>query len=186
MSEYPKPQLLFHSCCAPCSGYLVSELANNFAVTIYYDNSNIYPESEYQIRKNEAKNFFTSCGTKFFEVEYDHSKWLETVKGWENEPERGKRCILCYHLRLQNAAKYAKDNGYDLFSSSLSISPYKNSRVLNNLGRALAKKIGLEFLDEDWKKKDRFKKSVEFSKSYGFYRQNYCGCEFSKKDDKRL
>lgn len=181
-----KPKLLFHSCCAPCSGYLVSQLVDNFEVTVYYNNPNIYPKSEYQIRKNEAKNFFADHGTKFVEIEYDHDKWLELVDGLKNEPEQGKRCILCYHFRLENAAKYAKDNDYDFFASSLAISPYKKSKILNNLGRAIAKKIGVEFIAEDWKKKDGYKKATEFSKNYDFYRQNYCGCEFSQKDDKRV
>lgn len=185
MSNIPKAKLLFHSCCAPCSGYLVSELAHNFAVTVYYNNPNIYPEKEYQIRKNEAKIFFTNHGTKFIEIKYDHNKWLELIKGLENEPERGKRCIRCYHFRLDSAAQYAKDHDYDFFASSLAISPYKNSKILNNLGRAIAKKVGIEFIDEDWKKRDGYKKATQFANKYDFYRQNYCGCEFSLKDDKR-
>ena len=184
MANQLKPKLLFHSCCAPCSGYLVSQLADNFAVTVYYNNPNIYPESEYQTRKNEAKKFFTDFGTKFIEIEYDHSNWLELARGLEGEPERGKRCILCYHFRLNSAAKYAKDNDYDLFASSLAISPYKNSKILNNLGRAVAKSVGIEFIDEDWKKKDGYKKATEFARSYDFYRQNYCGCEFSAYNSK--
>lgn len=181
-----QPKLLLHSCCAPCSGYLVTQLANNFEVAVYYNNPNIYPASEYQIRKNEAKKFFTNHGTKFIEIAYDYNKWLELATGLEQEPERGKRCLLCYYFRLNNVAQYALDNDYDFFASSLAISPYKNSKIINNLGRAVAKKIGLEFIDEDWKKKDGYKKATEFARSYDFYRQNYCGCEFSILDDKRL
>lgn len=185
MADSSKPKLLFHSCCAPCSGYLVSKLVDNFEVTVYYNNPNIHPESEYQIRKNEAKDFFTSHGTKFVENKYDHDKWLVLVEGLEQEPEKGKRCLRCYHFRLESTAKYAKDNNYDFFASSLAISPYKNSKILNNIGRALSKKIGIDFIDEDWKKKDGYKKATEFAKSLDFYRQNYCGCEFSTQNTKR-
>lgn len=176
-----KQKLLLHSCCAPCSGYLVSELTDNFKVTVYYNNPNIFPAEEYQIRKNEVQKFFTGSGVKFVEEKYDHYNWLKIAKGLEDEPERGKRCILCYHLRLLAAAQYAKDHNYDLFASTLAISPHKDARVLSNLGRAIAKKIGLGFIDEDWKKKDRFKKALEFSQAQNFYQQNYCGCEFSKR-----
>ena len=177
-----KPKLLLHICCAPCSGYLVSELADNFEVTVYYDNSNIYPAGEYQTRKNEAKEFFAASGVKFIEQPYDHDSWLKITKDLAGEPERGQRCILCYHLRLASAAQYAKDNGYDLFSSTLSISPHKNAKILSNLGRAISKKIGLGFVNENWKKKDRFKKAMEFSRQRDFYQQNYCGCEFSTRN----
>ncbi|PIS05786.1 MAG: hypothetical protein COT80_03390 [Candidatus Buchananbacteria bacterium CG10_big_fil_rev_8_21_14_0_10_33_19] len=181
MTNSLKPKLLFHSCCAPCSGYLVSELVKNFEVAVYYNNPNIYPASEYQIRKNEAQKFFTDYGVKFIEIDYDHNKWLELVKGLEHEPERGRRCILCYHFRLESAAKYAKAHDYDFFASSLAISPYKKSQVLNNLGRAIAKKIGVDFIAEDWKKKDGYKKATAFAKDFDFYRQDYCGCEFSRR-----
>ena len=176
-----KQKLLLHSCCAPCSGYLVSELADNFEVTVYYNNPNIYPASEYQTRKNEAKNFFGASGIKFIEQQYDHGSWLKITKDLANEPERGKRCILCYHLRLEGAAKYAKENNYDLFSATLSISPHKDAKILSNLGRAISKKISIGFIDENWKKKDRFKKAMDFSHAHDFYHQNYCGCEFSKR-----
>ena len=168
-----KPRLLLHTCCAPCSGYLVSSLADNFEVTVYYNNPNIYPLEEYQARQKEVKDFFTKIGVEFVEAEYDHQQWQEVTKGLANEPEGGKRCVLCYHLRLKNSAHYAKNRNYDFFASTMSISPHKNSQILNNLGRALAKKIGIEFLAEDWKKKDRFKKAMEFSRAQGFYRQNY-------------
>ena len=176
-----KPKLLLHTCCAPCSGYLVSELTDDFEVAVYYNNPNIYPLEEYQDRKKEVKEFFALNGIEFIEAEYDHNQWLKLIQGLESEPERGKRCILCYYLRLASTAQYAKDYGYDLFSSTLSISPHKDAKILSNLGRAIAKKIGLGFVDENWKKQDRFKKAMEFSRQHDFYQQNYCGCEFSKR-----
>mgnify|MGYP001616578751 CR=1 FL=1 len=134
-----KQKLLLHSCCAPCSGYLVSELADNFEVTVYYNNPNIYPANEYQLRKNEAEKFFIGSGTRFVEEKYDHDNWLKIAKDLEDEPEGGKRCILCYHLRLTSAAQYARDNNYDCFATTLSISPHKNSKIINNLRKKIIK-----------------------------------------------
>ena len=176
-----RSKLLLHTCCAPCSGYLTTELANDFDLTVYYDNSNISPKEEYQKRKSEAEKFFTAAGVKFIEAEYDHDAWREKMIGLEYEPERGKRCVLCYYLRLKNAAEYAQQNGYDYFASTLSISPHKDAKALSNLGRALAKKIGVNFLDENWKKQERFKKAMAFSREHEFYHQDYCGCEFSQR-----
>lgn len=174
-----KPKLLLHTCCAPCSGYLVTELSKDFVVTVYYDNSNIAPKEEYQKRKTEAEKFYQTIGVEFIEAEYDHKNWLDKVRGLEHEPERGKRCILCYYLRLKNTAEYAKKHGYEFFSSTLSISPHKDAKALSNLGQALAKKIGVGFIDENWKKQERFKKAMSFSHEHDFYHQDYCGCEFS-------
>jgi hypothetical protein len=158
----------------------VSELKKDFEVTVYYDNSNISPKEEYEKRKSEAKEFYKKTKTNFISTEYNHDKWLEIVRGLESEPERGKRCILCYRYRLQNTAKYAKDNGYNSFSSTLSISPHKDSKILSNLGRAIGHEFEIEFIDENWKKKERFKRAMEFSHEHDFYHQDYCGCEFSK------
>jgi len=175
-----KPKLLFHVCCAPCSGYLSSKLGETFDLTVYYDNSNIFPEEEFLKRSSEAQKFFESQNINFILANWDHQKWLELVRGLEEEPERGKRCALCYHSRLRSAAQYAKDNGFDIFTTTLSISPHKDGELLRNIGRNLAGEYGVKFLDEDFKKNDGFKKAMEFAKQCGFYRQNYCGCEFSK------
>lgn len=176
-----KSKLLLHTCCAPCSGYLVTELAKDFEVTIYYDNSNISPSEEYERRKIEVEGFYKKSGLKFILARYDHENWLRMASGLEFEPERGKRCVLCYNHRLRNTAQYAKNHEYDCFSSTLSISPHKDSKVLSNLGRALEKELGIRFIDENWKKKERFKRAMEFSHQHDFYHQDYCGCEFSKR-----
>jgi len=159
----------------------VTQLQKDFDVTIYYDNSNISPKEEYQKRKSEAENFYKKEGIKFIESQYNHDNWLKIVEGLESEPERGKRCVLCYYYRLKNTAQYAKGNGFNCFSSTLSISPHKDSKILSNLGRALEKEIGIEFIDENWKKKERFKHAMKFSHEHDFYHQDYCGCEFSDK-----
>ena len=149
-------------------------------MTVYYENPNIFPESEFLRRSVEAQKFFESRGIKFILSKWNHEKWLELVRGLENEPERGKRCTICYHSRLRSTAQYAKDNGFDIFTTTLSISPHKDGELLRSIGRNLAQEYDIEFLDEDFKKNDGFKKAMEFAKELGFYRQNYCGCEFSK------
>lgn len=174
-----KPSLLLHACCAPCSGYLVSQLSEKFDVSIYYDNSNIFPKEEFFKRSNEAKNYFERLGIEFIQADYNHEEWLGFVKGLEGEPERGKRCNICFLFRLRNTAKYAKEKGFDLFTSTLSISPHKDAEAINNIGNALSKELDVKFLEGDFKKNDGFKNSMEFSKENNFYQQNYCGCEFS-------
>ena len=174
-----KKKLLLHTCCAPCSGFLAVEFQNQYQVDIYFDNSNIYPEDEYQRRLQEAKTYFGKQRIKLIEVEYNHQDWLEIIKGLENEPERGKRCDQCYLFRLENTAKYAKKNNYDIFASTLAISPHKDAKKLNQIGEKLSQEYGIEFLVGDWKKKDGFKKAMKFSHQEGFYHQDYCGCEFS-------
>lgn len=175
-----KPKLLLHSCCAPCSGYLAGELAKRFDVSIYYDNSNIFPREEYDKRLSEVKKFFAQWKIDVIEVDYNHDHFLAMAVDLRDEPERGKRCILCYYNRLRSTAEYACRHSFDLFGSTLAISPQKNSAVINNLGRALEMSFGIKFLAEDWKKNDGFKRATAFSKEQGFYRQNYCGCEFSQ------
>jgi len=175
----PKKKLLFHTCCAPCSGFLVRYFSVDYQVAIYFDNSNIYPKAEYQKRLQEAKRYFEKQKISFIAVEYNHNDWLKFISGLENEPERGKRCEKCYLYRLENTARYAKENNYDIFASTLAISPHKNANKLNEIGEALSEKHGVEFLAGDWKKQDGFKKAMELSHQEGFYHQNYCGCEFS-------
>ncbi|MEI6288708.1 MAG: epoxyqueuosine reductase QueH [bacterium] len=174
-----KPGLLLHTCCAPCSGFLAQKFILQYDVSIFYDNSNIYPEEEYNHRQAEAKNFFKSQSINFICPKRDHQKWLEGMLGLEKEPERGKRCKLCYYGRLKNTAEYASANGFEFFATTLSISPHKDVIAINNLGRALAKKYKIKFLAGDWKKQDGFKSAMEFSHQHDFYHQNYCGCEFS-------
>lgn len=175
-----KPTLLMHACCGTCSGFLVTELAKEFDVSIYYDNSNIFPRDEYDKRFADVKNYFSKLGAQVIEADYDHDHWLHMIPDLAEELEGGKRCILCYYNRLRSTAEYAKNHGYDYFGSTLAISPVKNSRAINNLGKALEKDMGVKFLEGDWKKNDGHKNAMAFSKGQGFYRQNYCGCEFSK------
>ncbi len=174
-----KPKLLLHTCCATCSGFLAENLKDEFRVTIFYDNSNIFPLAEYQKRRDEAEKFFKEEGLFFVESEYDHLKWLELVKGMENEKEKGRRCLVCYRSRLENTANYAIQNGYNFFSTTLTISPHKSAKDIIEIGERLSEERGVGFLAKDWKKNDGFKKAMEFSCNHIFYRQNYCGCEFS-------
>jgi len=174
-----KPKLLFHVCCAPCSGFLASELLKDFALTVYYDNSNIWPESEFLKRAKEAAEFFNQENIKFILADWQHEQWRVKVQGLEQEPERGKRCFLCYQYRLEKTARFAKSNGFEYFATSLIISPHKDAKIIIDLGRELARKYGLQFLAEDFKKNDGCQKANAFSRAKNFYRQNYCGCEFS-------
>jgi len=176
-----KQSLLLHACCATCSGFLAQELARDFDVTIYFDNPNIFPKEEFFKRAGEAEKFFTKIGFPFIQSEYNHNDWLTLVQGLEGAPERGERCLVCYHFRLSKTAQYAKDHGFDYFATTLSISPHKDATAINNIGEALASQLGVKFLIGDWKRNDGFKKAMQCSRENNFYRQNYCGCEFSKR-----
>ena len=175
----PVKKLLLHTCCAPCGGFLAQEFLTNYELTIYFSNSNIYPKSEYQHRLEEIRQYFKTQKINFILAEYNHESWLEFIRGLEKEPERGKRCEQCYLYRLEHTVKYASDNGYDIFASTLAISPHKDAEKLNQIGKDLAKKYDVEFLAGDWKKQDGFKKAMVLSHKEGFYHQDYCGCEFS-------
>ncbi len=179
------PRLLLHSCCAPCSSYCLYLLAEYFSITVFYYNPNIYPEDEYRMRVKEQQEFVRKFPVKhkitFVEGEYDTSRFYESIRGYESLPEGDKRCFICYELRLRQTAEYAKANGYDFFSTTLSISPLKNSSKLNELGLMLQKEYKVNYLCSDFKKKEGYKKSIEISKEYNMYRQYYCGCLFSKR-----
>ncbi len=179
-----KPKLLFHICCAPCSGWISQQLRERFDLTVYFDNSNIWPEEEFQKRAQEASNYFSQLGVDFVLVEPDHDAWKKSVEIWSQEPERGKRCKLCYYQRLKQSAQYAKDKGFDYLATSLTISPHKDARCLTALGLALAKKYDLNFLTDNFRLNDGYKKSQELAKELDFYQQNYCGCEFGLKNGK--
>lgn len=172
-------KLLLHVCCAPCSAYVIEQLQKDHEVSLFYFNPNIYPDSEYEIRKNESQRYAKDLGIEFVEKKLEHNIWLEKVRGLENEKERGKRCFICYKYRLEETAKYAKESGFDIFTTTLSISPHKSSEMINLAGKEIGKEIGVKYLEADWKKDGGFKKSCEISKENDFYRQNYCGCEFS-------
>ncbi|WP_123053709.1 epoxyqueuosine reductase QueH [Clostridium sp. JN-1] len=178
------PSLLLHSCCAPCSSYVIEYLSEYFKITVFYYNPNIYPKEEYLKRKEEQKQFISSIKTKykvsFMEGDYDDEKFYMLSKGLESENEGGIRCFKCYELRLGKTAEIAKKMNFDYFTTTLSISPYKNAQKLNEIGKNLSEKHGVKYLYSDFKKKNGYKRSIELSKEYHLYRQNYCGCIFSK------
>ena len=177
--------LLLHSCCAPCSSYVLSYLGEYFKITVLYYNPNISDESEYNKRKSEQLRLISELNTKYpistVDCDYEPEKFFEISKGLENVPEGGERCFKCYRLRLEKAAEVAKELGFDWFCTTLSISPLKNAEKINEIGNEIAEKYGVEFLPSDFKKKEGFKRSIELSKKYDLYRQNYCGCVYSKK-----
>ena len=178
------PTLLLHSCCAPCSSYVIEYLSNYFYITVFYYNPNISPEAEYRFRSSEQKRLISSMDTKypvlFAEEEYDSRQFFTAVKGLENEPEGGKRCEKCFELRLQRTVQKALQENFDYFTTTLTISPLKNAPLLNTIGISLGEKYNINWLPCDFKKKGGYKRSIELSKEYGLYRQNYCGCVFSK------
>lgn len=179
-----KKKLLLHSCCAPCSSYVLEYLKEFFDITVLYYNPNIYPHEEFYKRSEEQKMLCEKMGgIKVVVSEEDPKIFYDKVKGYENEKEGGKRCFLCYELRLRKAAEYAKENGFDYFCTTLSISPLKNAEKLNEIGLKLEEEYGVKYLLSDFKKKNGYKRSVELSNEYGLYRQNYCGCVFSKKTE---
>ncbi|MCB9803154.1 epoxyqueuosine reductase QueH [Candidatus Nomurabacteria bacterium] len=177
-----KKRLLLHSCCAPCSIYILQQLMSSWDLTVYFYDPNIHPRAEYNQRRDEMKNYTAKLGLDFIEGPYDSLAWLEKTKGLEDEPERGKRCDQCFDLRLGETARFAKLEKYDAFATVLTISPHKDAQKISLIGQKLAQSFGLEFLDRDWKKKDGFKISCALSKEQGFYRQDYCGCLYSKRD----
>ncbi|MDI6654373.1 MAG: epoxyqueuosine reductase QueH [Candidatus Hydrothermarchaeota archaeon] len=172
----PKPKLLLHVCCAPCSTHVIETLKEDFDIVAYFYNPNIHPIDEYKLRLENLKKL----DVKSIEGKYDVDAWFRATRGYENEPEGGRRCELCYRLRMGETAMFAKDNGYNYFATTLTTSPYKNARVINEIGKKLSKKYGVKFYSADFKERNGFKKSVELSKKYELYRQRYCGCVFSK------
>lgn len=180
------PKLLLHSCCAPCSSYCLMVLSEYFEVTVFYYNPNIYPEEEYYMRVVEQKRFIQEFPTKypvsFVEGAYDTKAFYEMAKGLEQVPEGGERCFRCYEMRLRATAELAKENGFDYFTTTLSISPLKNAQKLNEIGAKLEREYGISYLYSDFKKKEGYKKSTEISREYQMYRQDYCGCVYSKRE----
>jgi len=176
--------LLLHSCCAPCSSYVIDLLSNYFKITVYYYNPNISPYDEYKKRVEEQIRFINELNTKykvdFIEGDYEHEGFLSVTEGLENELEGGKRCFVCYNQRLEKTALMARENNFDYFCTTLTVSPYKNSQKLNEIGKSLEEKYGVKYLLSDFKKNDGYKKSIELSKEYNLYRQDYCGCKYSK------
>jgi predicted adenine nucleotide alpha hydrolase (AANH) superfamily ATPase len=180
-----KPTLLLHACCAPCSSYVLEYLNDYFDITLYFYNPNISPENEYIFRANELKRLVHEINladkVKIIIPEYAHNEYTRIALGKENEPERGSRCTDCYFLRLQKSFEYAEANKFDYFSTTLSISPHKDAVRLNNIGSKLSENGTVQWLYSDFKKKNGYKRSIELSEKYNLYRQNYCGCVYSKK-----
>lgn len=179
-----KPHLFLHACCAPCSSYVLEYLTRYFRITLFYYNPNITPETEYAKRIRELKRFIREAGYEkdvtFLEGEYRPERFFETVKGMEELPERSIRCYHCYYLRMEEAAKEAAKLHADYFTTTLSISPHKNADWINEIGQELAEKYHVPHLPSDFKKKSGYLRSIALSEQYGLYRQNYCGCIFSK------
>lgn len=179
-----KPRLLLHSCCGPCSSAVLERINEYFDMDIFYYNPNIDSSSEFYRRADEQKDLVKyldlddKIGVEV--VKYNHDEFLDYVKGFEKYEEGGARCFKCYRQRMERAAEYAKENNYDYFTTTLSISPHKDSQILNKIGEDISKKIGVKYLYSDFKKKNGFKRSVELTDKFNMYRQKYCGCEFSK------
>lgn len=180
------PRLLLHSCCAPCSSYCLSYLSEYFQITVFYYNPNLTIEAEYRKRMGEQERLIAEMKTRypvsFVEGTYEPERFYEIVQGLEQAKEGGERCFLCYELRQRMAAVYAKEHFFDFFTTTLSVSPHKNADKLNEIGQKLSKEYGVPYLVSDFKKKGGYQKSIELSKEYQLYRQNYCGCEFSRRD----
>ena len=182
ISEGKIPSLLLHACCAPCSSYCLEYLSRYFNITVFYFNPNISLKEEYEYRLNEEKRLISLMDfvnpVRIIEGEYKPKNFYDAVKGLEDEPEGGKRCVECFRLRLEASAQKAKELGADYFT--LTISPLKNAGLLNNIGAQYAEKYGVNWLYSDFKKKEGYKRSIALSREYSLYRQNYCGCIFSK------
>lgn len=180
------PRLLLHSCCAPCSSYCIEYLSQFFSITILYYNPNISPREEFEKRAAEQQRLVSEMQLKnpvsVVVDSYDPAEFYSAVKGFEHIPEGGERCFVCYRLRLERAAKYAAQHGFDYFCSTLSISPLKNAAKLNEIGAELSEIYNVRNLPSDFKKRGGYLRSIELSKQHGLYRQNYCGCVFSKKE----
>lgn len=185
----PKPRLMLHSCCGPCSSYCLEYLKDHFDITVFYYNPNIYPQEEYDHRLFEQKrlidemNRHADCSIKLMTVPYDHQEFLDFVKGLEEEKEGGARCSKCFELRLSRTAAAASALEMDYFGTTLTVSPHKNAVLINRIGGELTGEAllpsSLKWLPSDFKKNDGYKRSIELSREYDLYRQNYCGCEFS-------
>lgn len=186
VSHDRRPRLLLHSCCAPCSSAVLERLAESFDIVDYFYNPNISPAEEYTHRVRELKRLVKEMGltgqVEVTEGAYDPGRFYETVKGLEGLPEGGQRCTVCFRLRLEEAAKEAKRRQADYFTTTLSISPHKDAERLNRIGREMGEKYGVPYLYSDFKKRDGYKRSILLSRQYGLYRQDYCGCIFSKEE----
>ena len=196
LNDYQRPSLdapskekkvLLHSCCAPCSGEVIEAIhASNINQTVFFYNPNIHPKEEYVMRKNENKRYCEKLGINFVDADYDVDNWFERVRGYENDPERGHRCSLCFDMRFERTALYAVENHFDVFTSSLGISRWKNMQQINSSGsKAAGRYPNLHYWTFNWRKEGGSQRMIEISKKESFYQQEYCGCVFSLRDTNR-
>ena len=176
-----KKTLLLHSCCGPCSSSVISRLTNYFDITVLYYNPNIEPIKEYLKRKDEQLRLLNELNIKYMDIDYLNEEYHNKIKGYENEPENGKRCPLCYELRMEKTASLAKEHNFDYFGTTLTVSPHKPSQIINEIGIKIQDKYHINYLLSDFKKEDGYKRSIELSKEYNLYRQDYCGCLYSRR-----
>lgn len=177
-----KKKVLLHSCCGPCSTACIERLRDYADITIIYYNPNIEPEEEYIKRKNEQIRLLKELGINYIDADYDNDNFRKLTKHLKDELEGGKRCSVCFGLRLKYTALKAKENNYDYFATTLTVSPHKNSQIINKIGIQIGKNYGIKYLVADFKKRDGYKRSIELASIYNLYRQNYCGCLYSKDD----
>ena len=175
-----KKSLLLHSCCGPCSTAVIERLLPYFNITVIYYNPNIEPREEYEKRKQVQKDFLDKINVPFIDSPYDNDEFHKITKGLEHEPEGGKRCHVCYGFRLRYVADVAKKNKFDYFTTTLTVSPYKNSDIINRIGNSIGYEKNIHYLYSDFKKREGYKRSIDLSKEYKLYRQNYCGCLYAK------
>ena len=180
----PHPKLLLHTCCAPCLTAVEERLREAYAITLYWYNPNIYPQAEYDRRLAELERFskIIQCELIIPPLRDDRSQWERAVVDYAHEPEGQRRCQECILFRLQSTAAYAKEHGFAVFCTTLTVSPHKNAAVINNLGRKLGETYNIAFLEADFKKQDGYRRSIELSQEHGLYRQNYCGCRYSQQE----
>lgn len=180
-----RPTLLLHSCCGPCSSAVIERLCQHFQVTVYYYNPNIEPEAEYRHRLAEQERLLKLLpgDAQMLSCDYDHAAFAAFAEEMAQEPEGGKRCLRCFELRLRKTAQTAAEQGYAYFTTTLSVSPHKNAEILNQIGQAAGEKYGVKYLMADFKKKNGYLRSLQLSKEYGLYRQDYCGCLYSKRPE---
>ncbi len=181
----PKPRILVHVCCAPDALFVFGLLKEDYEVAGFFSNSNIHPREEYALRLEEARKVARTHGVPLIEDDYDPDGWLRLTRKFKDEPEKGRRCDVCYAARLGRTAERAAREGFDTFATVMSLSPWKKAAAMNRIGRQFAARYGLAFLEADFKKKDGFKKSVDLSRAHGLYRQDYCGCLYSRADAKK-
>lgn len=172
-------KLLLHSCCGPCSSGVLDQLTSDYIVTVYFYNPNIYPDYEYIKRAEAQRKYLNEVGVSSVICDYTPEDYDSVVKGLEDQPEGGLRCLECFKLRLEKTAQFAKEKGYDVFTTTLSVSPHKDYVAINKIGKELEEKYGVKFLEANFKKNDGYLKSIQNSKKYDIYRQNYCGCKYS-------